>query len=70
MQKKTICKCGQGCDYERTRYERINNLPCNNSRAQQIEKYGLEIVQDDERIWQERGYKVNHETGLLERINN
>lgn len=31
--KKTKCKCGHGCDYPRTHYEKVNDLPCNNARA-------------------------------------
>lgn len=29
--EKTICKCGHGCDYDRTYYEKINDIACNNS---------------------------------------
>ena len=38
------------------------------NRAQQIKEFGLEIVEDDEREWLERGYIINYETGLLERV--
>jgi hypothetical protein len=34
-----------------------------------IKKYGIEIVENDEKIWAERGYKINYNTNLLEKIN-
>lgn len=37
-------------------------------REQKIKKFGVEIVENDERVWQERGYKVDSETGLLTEI--
>ena len=36
-------------------------------REEKIKKFGIEIVEDDERIWFERGFKINYETGLLEK---
>jgi len=30
------CACGNGCDYEASTYERVNNLECSNS---QMNKY-------------------------------
>lgn len=38
------------------------------TREEQIKKFGVEIVEDDERVWRERGYTVNYKTGLLEQI--
>ena len=32
VKEKTVCECCHGCDYERSKYEKVNNLPCNNSR--------------------------------------
>ena len=34
--EKTVCKCGHGCDYPRTVYEKTNDLPCNNSRMEKL----------------------------------
>ena len=31
--QQTLCECGLGCDYERTMYEKANNLGCSNSRT-------------------------------------
>jgi hypothetical protein len=39
------------------------------TREQKIKKYGIEIVEYDEEIWEQRGYRINYNTGLLERIN-
>lgn len=41
-----------------------------NTRTEMIRKYGLEIVEDDERIWRERGYKIDYATGLLIKLTN
>lgn len=41
-----------------------------NNRDKKIIKYGIDIVEYDERLWEERGYKINYDTGLLEQINN
>jgi len=38
------------------------------NREKQIKKFGIEIVEYDEKIWLERGYIINYETGLLEQI--
>jgi hypothetical protein len=38
-------------------------------RQTQIKKYGIEVVEHDEKIWLERGYIINYKTGLLEKIN-
>jgi len=37
-------------------------------RDEKIKFYGLEFVLHCEKIWLERGYKINYETDLLERI--
>ena len=36
------------------------------SRETKIKKFGIEIVEHDEKIWLERGYFINYNTGLLE----
>ena len=33
-EEKTVCKCGHGCDYPRTVYEKTNDLGCSNSRME------------------------------------
>lgn len=38
------------------------------AREKYIQKYGIEIVEEDERIWLERGFKINYKTGLLIKI--
>jgi len=38
------------------------------TRETKIEKFGLEIIEYDEKVWHERGYKINYDTGLLEQI--
>lgn len=40
------------------------------TRLEKIKKYGLEIVEYDEKIWLERGYTINYSTGLLEPLTN
>jgi len=40
-----------------------------NDRQQRIKKYGIEIVEHDEAIWLSRGFTVNPDSGLLEKIN-
>lgn len=37
-------------------------------REKRIKKYGLEIVQDEEKTWNKRGYNVDPITGLLKPI--
>lgn len=37
-------------------------------RDEAIKKYSIEIVECDEKIWRERGYKINYEKKLLEKI--
>ena len=39
-----------------------------NKRKDKIKKYGIEIIKEDERVWKNRGYKINYNTGLLEKI--
>jgi hypothetical protein len=39
------------------------------TRQEKIDKFGIEIVEQDEKIWESRGYKINYSTGLLETIN-
>lgn len=39
-----------------------------NYREKLVQEFGLEIVEDDEKTWEERGYRVNYDTGYLERI--
>ena len=34
--KKIKCKCGRGCNYIASTYERVNDLACNNSRIKKI----------------------------------
>lgn len=38
------------------------------NRDKKIKLYGIDIVLDDERIWLERGYRINYEKDLLEKI--
>ena len=38
------------------------------NRNKMIKKYGIEIVKNDEKIWRKRGYKINYNTGLLEKM--
>lgn len=37
-----------------------------NDRERRIKKFGLEIVENDEKIWKDRGYIINPKTGFLE----
>ena len=37
-------------------------------RDEEIKKYGIEIVEDDEKTWQKRGYTIDYNTGLLVKI--
>lgn len=39
-----------------------------NKRNEKIKKYGIEIVEQDERTWKERGYTIDYDTGLLVKI--
>jgi hypothetical protein len=39
-----------------------------NKRNEEIKKYGIEIVEQDERIWKKRGYIIDYNTGLLVKI--
>lgn len=39
------------------------------NREQRIKEFGIEIVEHDEQVWRDRGYKINYTTGLLEKIN-
>lgn len=39
-----------------------------NERDKQIKKYGIEVIEDDEKTWKKRGYRINYETKLLEKI--
>ncbi len=36
---KIKCKCGHGCDYEASTYERVNKLNCSNSRQPKKREY-------------------------------
>lgn len=38
------------------------------TREEKIEKFGIEIVEQDEKIWLSHGYKINYKTGLLEKL--
>ena len=38
------------------------------NKKEMIKKYGIEIVENDEKIWKKRGYKINYNTGLLEKM--
>jgi len=38
------------------------------AREAKIKKYGIEIVEDDEKSWKEKGYRINYKNGLLEQI--
>lgn len=38
------------------------------TREQKIKDFGIEVVEYDEQVWLERGYKINYKTGLLEQI--
>lgn len=38
-----------------------------NTREKRVSKYGIEIIEHDEQIWLDRGYKVNPKSGLLEK---
>lgn len=37
-------------------------------REKLVKKYGIEVVENDEAVWKKRGYKINYNTGLLEKI--
>lgn len=37
------------------------------SREEMVKKFGIEVVEDDEKTWKERGYKINYQTNLLEK---
>lgn len=37
-------------------------------RDEKIKKFGIDIVLYDEDVWKNRGYKINYEKGLLEKI--
>lgn len=37
-------------------------------REKMIKKYGIEVVEQDERIWKERGFTIDYKTGLLVKI--
>lgn len=38
------------------------------TRENKIKKFGTEVVEYDEKVWLERGYKINYKTGLLEQL--
>lgn len=38
------------------------------TKQEKIKKYGIEIVEQDEKEWKKRGYKINYKTGLLENL--
>lgn len=37
-------------------------------RNEQIKKYGIEIVEQDEKIWKDRGYTIDYDKDLLVKI--
>lgn len=37
-------------------------------RDEEIKKYGIEIIEDDEKTWIKRGYAIDYNTGLLVKI--
>ena len=41
---KIVCKCGKGCDYEQTTYEKENKLTCNNSRMEMFDAKKFENI--------------------------
>ena len=42
----------------------LNNM----TKLEKIKKFGIEIVEYDEKVWEDRGYIINYDTGLLEKI--
>ena len=43
----------------------MNNEQGNILRNKKIKEYGLEIVIDDEKYWQNLGYKIDYKKNLL-----